>query len=139
MKINTKKIVDAIKNSMNVLNTKYIRRDRKYGIFLTSQVTFQWMLNHNYSVIGTKLIVGPWMLNRKYRRNLRTYFSEFEDIDLRYAEFYMTRNEAMRAISRNRRYTPVEREINSNIAIVNGEKLIYIPKCKLPGVSFIYV
>ena len=133
MEAKENEVVNVIKNAMEVLTDKHVRIGRRnYGIIVTSQVVFHQLVSHNYAVIGTKLIVGPWMLNKKYKRVSRRYTSEFEDIDLSYAEFYMTRNEAIRAISRNRRCTTIKREINSNTVIVNGEKLIYAPRCRVP-------
>ena len=85
---------------LNEAFKKIIDKDVDYGYdFFANKHIFHAVQEHNFFVIGTRLIVGPWKLNKKWKK-LEDHFHE-TDVD--HAEVYKTRNEALRAIARNRK------------------------------------
>ena len=67
------------------------------------------------------------MLNGKWKRFQADLMESFEGEDLRYAEFFETRNAALRAIARNRKHYERKEKPNSDLAWINGCKMMYFP------------
>ena len=83
---------------------------------------------NKYFVIGTRLIVNPLYIGRKKNRKLfEAYWDEFIDLNVDYAEAYKTRNEALRAVARNRKGLGEEPKFNEHSFMKDGIEIILIP------------
>lgn len=120
-------VVKTLTEAMEAMHTKKFEPLPEYFFVVNRKSSFHYVLRHNYCVVGTKLIVGPWMLNGKWKRFHADLTDSFEDEDLSYAEFFETRNAALRAIARNRKHYERKEKPNSDIAWVNGCKMMYFP------------
>ena len=94
-------------------------------VMFANKSCFHAILEHNYFVIGTRLIVGSWMLNKTWKK-LREQFHElFMNTNVDHAECYKTRNEALRAVARNRKGYVHEPINNPHTATVDGIDVIW--------------
>lgn len=114
-----KKLMDAFEQMANAPI-----KPSNYTIF-ANKPCFYAMQGHNYFVIGTRLIVGLWMLNKTWKKLKEQFYDSFYDTDLDHAECYKTRNEALRAVARNRKGYVHEPVNNPHQVKVDGVDVIW--------------
>ena len=96
--------------------------------FFAPKASYYAMKENNYFVIGTRLIVNPLYIGRKKNRKLfEAYWDEFIDLNVDYAEAYKTRNEALRAVARNRKGLGEEPKFNEHSFMKWGVEIILTP------------
>ena len=76
--------------------------EENYVVFATKP-NFHAIQEHYYFVIGTRLIINPVMLKRKWKHATDQFLELFAETNIDQAECYKTRNEALRAVARNRK------------------------------------
>ena len=94
-----------------------------YCIFVTKE-PFHAIQEHFYFVIGTRIMALPVKRNKKWKKLLDSFRDLFKKTNVDHVEVYKTRNEAKRAVARNRQGYVVEPINNPHRALHNGVELI---------------
>lgn len=113
---------------MNTINLEHMAKLlSKYptsepSVWFVTKLMFHSIQGHHYFVIGTRLI--SLKLNKKYRRSESAFYDLFYATDVDHAEVYNTRNEALRAVARNRRRGYGEEVTNPHEIEYRGRRLV---------------